>query len=223
MYWHAHYCLIEGEIHKVHYFVFFNYRYHYQYYSAHRLHIKVIRQLSLYILKTGIHSHLQKCITHKKNEMMESRKWKRPLTTLHRHQVRISCFPIRFAIISILTPHLHFPMKITRSTSKAHLIIPAGSGLPFEWSVCMAPPLTLQSFSGCFCPSYFPCGFFFFLQFSHFSNSGCSLYSRGIQELQEFIFVRVFSQDCKEKKKRRGRSYLATVSHQSVCGSTSRH
>lgn len=122
---------------------------------------KVIRQLSLYILKTGVHSHLQKCITiKKKHEMKESRKRKRPLATLHHHQLHVSCFPIRFAIISILTPHLHFPMKVTRSTSNTHLIITAGSGLPCDWSVCTAPSLPLQSFSGCFCP-YFPCGFFF--------------------------------------------------------------
>lgn len=102
-----HIIMSEREIHnsEVHYFVFFNYIYHYQYYSAHRLHIKVIRQLSLYILKTGVRSHLQKCITiKKKHEMEESRKRKHPLATLHCHIVRVSCFPVRSAIISILTP-----------------------------------------------------------------------------------------------------------------------
>lgn len=188
---------------------FFNYRYHYQWYSAHRLHIKVIRQLSLYILKTGVHSHLQKYITIKKNM-----KWRKAgnKSVPKRRSVSDRTFPaVQVALrscpssphTSTPTPHLHFLMKITW-TSYAHLITTLGSGLPCDWSVCMAPPFTHQSFSGCFCPSvHFACGYFFFLQFSHFLTADV-LYTAEASRSFKSLFLCEFSHRIVKKKKGEG-------------------
>lgn len=103
----------------------------------------------------------------------------------------------------IPTPHLHLPVKITWSTSDTHLVTIAGSGLPCDWSVCMPPPLTRQSFSGCVLPSCFPCGYFFFLQFSHYLTADVLYTAEASSSFKSlFLFFCEFSHRIvKEKKK----------------------